>query len=366
MWVVGDEMLNSTVQQFMNWCNNQGKHHYLNRTYEVTPYTVAETNNFLAQIQLGLVRAINANNYLPGILLVILGNSIQGNTVLALKDEFYIKEILKTIKDALARRRDQLPKKAKNIFNTKIIITKALPKPEDQEYKIRRRRFNKTLDVAAKQFNIEAMHVCDILPTDKIMFEGPDLSETGKKKFWMMIGDKIKDLDLSDQEALTKRRKERLTGEIGQNPNNLIWLNSRRRLVNRNEFLGIEVEQRPDRQQNINQMQREGNHRREINLQNFQRQHRVLANGMEQLNRQNLIQEHMERRRRRYGQAGRFGAAEWYNVMSFIQNMNNNAEPNVGDGGNQYREVFQRQVGRMMQSGDGRHINLYRNHARRN
>lgn len=362
MWVVGDEMLNKTVAQFMSWRNGQGKHHYLNRTYEVTPYTVLETNNFLAQIQLGLVRAINANNFLPGVILVIIGNSIPGNTILSLKDDFYIREILKIVKESIARRTDQLPKKARNIFDTKVLITKALPKPDDQEYKIRRRKFNKQLDIAAKQHNIEAIHVCDIIPSDAEMFEGPDLSDKGKKKFWTMIGDKIKTLDMSDQEALSKRRKERLSGEIAQNPNSFIWLNSRRRHVNRNEYLGIEVQQRDNNTNRFN------NHRRNNELQQLQRQHRVIGDHMQQMNRQELIQQHINRRNRRFGQAGRNGASEWFNVMSFIQNMNNSRDNDIGDTrANRYQEVFQRRVGRMMQSGDGSHIDLYRNHnARRN
>lgn len=364
MWVVGDELLTTSVHQFMTWRNGIGKHHYLNKTYEVTPYSVGETNNFLLQIQLGLARAINANNFLPGILLVVLGNSIPGDKVLALKDDFFIKEILKTVKESIARRCDQLPKKARNIFDTKILITKALPKPEEQDFKIRRRKFNKILDVAAKQFNIEAIHVCDIKPSDTDMFEGPGLSDAGKRKFWIMIADKIKSLDQSDQEAVTKRRKERMSGEIGQNPNNWLWLNSQRRYVDRNNYLGIEVNQR--RHFNNRNNRREGEQNRNQELMRLQRQHRNLADGLQQLNRQNLIQEHVDRRNRRFSQAGRNGAAEWFNVRRFIENMDRSAEGNIGDNEHIHHGVFQRRVGRMLQSGDGSHIDFYRAHNRRN
>lgn len=137
------------------------------------------------------------------------------------------------------RHHDQLPKKARNIFETKIIVTKALPKPEDQDYKIRRRRFNKQLDIAAKQYKIEAIHVSDILPSDADMFEGPDLSEAGKRKFWKVIGDKVKELNTSDAEALIKRRNERILGDmpVQSSANNWMWLNTRRRHVNRNNYI---------------------------------------------------------------------------------------------------------------------------------
>lgn len=145
-----------------------------------------------------------------------------------------------------------------------------------------------------------------------------------------------------------------MSGEIDATPSSMIWLNSRRRYVNRDEFLGIGVNH--DQTTNNTSDANHGNQRvHESQIQQHQRRHRTIANHFQQLNRQNLIQEHIDRRNRRFGHRGRNKAAEWYNVMRFIQNMDTRAEEDVG-------QTFRRRVGRMMQSGDGYHINLYRNH----
>lgn len=243
MWVVGDNLLNVTVPQFMNWRNYKGKHYYLNRCYEVTPYTVMESNNFLVQIQKGLVRAINANNFLPEIILVLMSNIIPGNKILALKQEFYIKQIMQIIRESIIRREDQLPTKAKSIFKTKILFTKALPKPEDQDFKIQRRKYNKQLNIIGKQYNIETIHINDILPSDKSMFLGPDLSEVGKRKMWSIISDKIKNLDQSDAEALDRRRTERRTGQIDTPRDTWARSSNRQRRFEPMNYLGIAIEQ---------------------------------------------------------------------------------------------------------------------------
>lgn len=119
MWVIGDDLLNSSFRHFMTWRNNSGKTHYINKTYEVTPYPVSDSNNFLIQIQNGLARAINGNTYLPDTLLILLSNIIPSDEVLNLKHEFYLKKIMQIIKETLAVRYNQLPKKAKAIFDTK-------------------------------------------------------------------------------------------------------------------------------------------------------------------------------------------------------------------------------------------------------
>lgn len=252
------------------------------------------------------------------------------------------------------RRYDQLPKRARSVFGTKILITKALPKPDDQEFKIRRRKYNKQMDITGKKYNIEAIHICDILPSDTEFFEGPDLSDSGKRKLWMMISEKIKELDVSDSEVVTKRRRERITGELDANPNNLIHLNSRRRFVNRNEFLGIQV----DRQNTGQRGQPRNTNSTNWNGQmaDMQREHRMRMNGMEQLRRQNLIQEHINRRVRRYGPNG---ADNWGALMSFINNMERTSSENERDFQNRVNQVFNRRAGRIFQAGDGCHIDLF-------
>lgn len=350
MWVVGDDLLSSSTAQLMNWRNNAGRNHYINKNYEVTPYTVTDTNNFILQIQLGLARAINANNFLPEIILVVLSNIIPSDQVLFAKYEFYLNTIMRMIRENVTKRHDQLPKKARAIFGTKIVITKALPKPEDQEFKIRRRKYNKQMDYAARQFNIEAIHVSDIIPSNQEMFEGPDLSEIGKKKFWTMISEKIKLLDTSDVEAVMNRRRERITGEMDANPNSFIYLNLRRRYPNTDQYLGVRI----NGAQNNVENQARNNHNRRI-AEN-QRDHRIRMDRMEQLRRQGLINEYIDRRNRRYGPNG---AANWGALMSFIQNMERRSNENIVDYQDRVNEVFNRRAGRLFQSGDGAHIDSY-------
>lgn len=350
MWVVGDDFLNASVPQFMKWRNNQGKHAYINKCYEVTPFTVMETNNFLLQIKLGVHRAINANTYLPQILLVLLGDVIPSCEALFLKYEFYIQKVLQIVKEAVMRRRDQLPKKAKSLFDTKIIITKALPKPNDQEYKIRRRKYNRQLDVAAKLYNIESIHISDILPADNTMYEGPDLSDVGKKKLWMVLSDKIKNLDQSDVEALNKRRRERMTGDIDSNPNNWLYLNTRRRNVNRdsNQYLGIEVDF-TNSQQPVNDIVRN-------------RYQNSFMNHAHQMDRQQEIQRQIDNFRNSRGrQTARNEVQNWRQMMRFINRMDQNMNPDNRDNSQDARRL-----GRLFQAGDGGHIEMYRRRYQRN
>lgn len=349
MWIIGDSLLNITVPNLMNWRNGSGKFNYINKTYEMTPYTVSDTNNFLVQIQKGPARAINANNYLPELILVVMSDVIPGEKILSLKSEFYIQKIMQIIRESIVRRQDQLPKKAKPLFETKILMTKALPRPQDQDFKIRRRKYNKQMDVAGKQYNIETIHVNDILPSDQRMFEGPDLSDMGKRKMWMMISEKIKNSDTSDVEAMNKIRKERRTGEIDKGNNNTwLWLNTRQR----RNYLGIEV----------NRPNRETFQRQHETVQRHQHEHRSLMNNFNQLQRQALIQDHIDRRNRRYGPNG---AGEWHSVMNFV----NNLERQPGEQGFQFQnrinEVYDRRVNRMFQSGDGAHMTMYNYHRRR-
>lgn len=350
MWVVGDNLLNETVPIFMNWRNNTGKQNYINKSYEVTPYTVSETNNFLIQIQKGLARAINANNYLPDVLLIVMSNIIPGDRILALQDEFYLKKVMATIRETITRRTDQLPKKARAIFETKIVMTKALPRPEDQDFKVRR-RYNKQMDILGKQFDIEMIHINDILPSDQSMFVGPDLSDLAKRKFWIVVSEKIKTLDISDKEAVNKRRSERRTGETDSNGNTWLWLNTRERR-NHRDYLGIEINtqgfQRPQQQN--------------FDLNRHQRQHRRMMDRMRQLNRQAIIQQHIERRSR----LGRNGLAEWNNVMNFINNMERMPGERMDEFQTRTSQVFNKRANNMLQSGDGIHMSLFNSNRRRN
>lgn len=346
MWVIGDYLLNSTIQQFMQWRNNAGKNHYINKVYEVTPYAVMETNNFLIQIQKGLARAINANTTLPEIILVVLSDVIPGDKILFNKHEFYLQRIMQIIKEAVLIRIEQLPKKAKSIFGTKIVITKALPKPEDQEFKLRRRRYNKYIDTVAKQHNVETIHINDILPTNPQMFEGPDLSDLGKRKMWTVISEKIRLLDLSDSEALNKIRSDRVNGTINVNRNT--WDQHNQGNPRRLNYLGIQIE---NRQENRNRA-----------LQRAQNDHRRRMDHFDQLNRQEMIRQHISRNNRRFGANG---AANWHRMMRFIQNMERRNGEMMGDFQDRVNDAYSRRVNRMFQSGDGQHVDLYNNHQRR-
>lgn len=170
------------------------------------------------------------------------------------------------------------------------------------------------MDIVAKQYNIEAIHINNIMPGEQQLFEGPDLSEIGKRRLWMVISEKMKLTDESDAEALSKRRTNRITGQINAEGNiNPGYNNQRRR--NRDNYLGIRVR---GAQEGVN-MAPDGE------LQSRQRRHRMLMNGPDQLERQDMIQQYIERRNRNLG---RNGAAEWNRIMRFINNMRiNQGEP---------------------------------------
>lgn len=213
LWVIGDDLLVSSFHQLLRMRNRYNLDLYINTNYEISAFTVV-SRNFVKQIMSGLVKALNSNTYLPTMLLILLSDIIPATEGLALKGDFYLHKIFNSIKEDIHKRTQQLPAKATGMLPVHILVTKALPRPYDNDnmYKSRRRRYNRQMDNIARQYDIEAIHAYGISPNDLECFDGLDLSKIGKIRLWQALSEQVLNMDASFSEAFITRRTERISG----------------------------------------------------------------------------------------------------------------------------------------------------------
>lgn len=94
-------------------------------------------------------------------------------------------------------RKTILPKKARRFKPPSIVIIKTVAKSaenlEIDDFKIKRRTFNRALQKEASNFQWRSINIDAIIPSDHSNFtkNGEDLSEDGFKRFWTFISEDL-------------------------------------------------------------------------------------------------------------------------------------------------------------------------------
>lgn len=166
--------------------------------------------SFTTQIRGGLASLLSTKWKLPNYLYMVFSND-QVEDCDILDDLIYkvLEDLFKFINRALIDRKLELPRKARRSNPPRVIVVKTVAKAKNlldrNNFKIRRRSFNRALQKISQNFNWRSINIDSIVPTIPQNFDenGDELSDVGMKLFWQFISE-----DLRALEAIDDNRKQ--------------------------------------------------------------------------------------------------------------------------------------------------------------
>ena len=131
---------------------------------------------------------------MPALIVLFLDDAI---VKLGMHAERVIPWIFNQINRYLGTSMGHLSSKAEPHVKPKILVVKPLPWPDSNRYyepfKELRRDVNHEVEKAVKQYdNMQAMNVNSVLPSDRYMFNGTELSGRGYTEVWCYLDDYVK------------------------------------------------------------------------------------------------------------------------------------------------------------------------------
>lgn len=187
---------------------------YILNNFEIFISTFHYSWCFTTQIRGGLTHLLSTKWKLPNYLYVVFSNDqIQDSEILG--DEIYkvIQDLFTFIDRAITDRKVVLPKKARRYKSTEVVIVKTVAKETEKllsnNFKNKRRSFNRALQKTAQNMKWRSINIDSILPTVKENFDdsGEDLSKEGMTLFWKFISEDIKSASSSDRQDVGHRAK---------------------------------------------------------------------------------------------------------------------------------------------------------------
>lgn len=210
IWVIGDTHILARTRQGLENIKQRGgfttqhiqnnKLPYLLENYEVILSPCHYSWAFTAQIKGGLAHLLSTKWRLPNHLYIIFSNDqVDDSDVLG--DMIYkvLEELFTFVDRAILERKMALPRKAKRGIQTKFTVIKTVAKSQEllnrDNFKNRRRNFNRALQKISSNFNWRSVNIDAIIPTKKAFFDeqGNDLLEEGAEAFWEFISQDLMD-----------------------------------------------------------------------------------------------------------------------------------------------------------------------------
>lgn len=184
---------------------------YILSNYEVFINSFHYSWCITTQIRGGLNNLLSSKWKLPNHLYIIFSNDqVDDSEILGGEIYKVLNDLFTYISRVLLERRVQLPKKARRFKPPSITVVKTVPKLaenlEMDDFKIKRRTFNRALQKEAANFYWRSINIDAILPSQKENFtsNGEDLSSEGFIKFWTFISEDLHTLD--DSERIRSRK----------------------------------------------------------------------------------------------------------------------------------------------------------------
>lgn len=222
IWIIGDTHLLAQARKSLenlkdtNAFNNKGekaKIPYIIDNFEITVSAFHFSWCITTQIRGGLNHLLLTKWRLPNYIYILFSND-QVDESEVLGGELYkvLDSLFSYISRALLERKIALPKKARRFKPPSIIIVKTVAKSSENleidDFKIKRRTFNRALQKEALNRQWRSINIDSILPSDHRNFSnnGEDLSDEGFIKFWNFLSEDLREQE-KPREATSKERQ---------------------------------------------------------------------------------------------------------------------------------------------------------------
>lgn len=219
VWIIGDAHLLALLRRGLEtlkdgdaFSNQQKKKLlFMPENFEVIIGSFHYSWSFTTQIRGGLNTILGTRWRLPNYLYIFFSND-QVDDADILGDQVYplLDKLFSYINRRLTERKVVLPKKARRYKPPIVTVVKTLPKAIDRlnenNFKIRRRTFNRALQKSALNFKWRAINIDTILPTTHSIFDdkGEDLSDLGLQCLWEFISEDLATMEYP-QTSSTKK-----------------------------------------------------------------------------------------------------------------------------------------------------------------
>lgn len=183
--------------------------------YEVITGAFHHSWCFTTQIKGGLNDLLSSNWRLPNYVYILFSND-QLDDCDILGDQIFnvLENCFTAVNRALIQRRFNLPKKAKRYKPTTVVVVKTVAKNESQmkenNFKLRRRSFNRALQKTSAELKWKAVNVDAIIPNQEDNFDekGNNLSDRGFELYWNFLSEDLQCMDEGRADSINSAYKQ--------------------------------------------------------------------------------------------------------------------------------------------------------------
>lgn len=219
---MGDDVLEKTANTLCKLLNqhifNASKPElFIYKEYHVEAFHDSELKptyrNIMRKVRNNLTQAMNKfPMVLPNYLIIMISNSYAHDPAfMDFEFKTILKRVLNDVSRLLACKREQIPRKAQNLFTTtEVFVTRPLPKPAtvlkgDKMFKSARRNINTILDKLSRTFDFKPLNIDEINCSQRALFEKTgELSDFGQERLWHSISEFIKTRDSCKMRTMCK------------------------------------------------------------------------------------------------------------------------------------------------------------------
>lgn len=221
IWIVGDAHLLAQackgleiLKDVDTFNNNQRKTMpFILQNFEVFVGSFHYSWCFTTQIRGGLNGLLASKWRLPNYIYIMFSND-QVNDADILGDHIYaiINQLLTYVNRRLMERKSKLPKKARRYKKPTVTVIKTVPKFQEKlnenNFKIRRRTFNRVLQKEAMKLGFRSVNIDAILPSIRENFDekGEELSDKGIELTWQFLSQDIKSMEYPPVNSSTNNK----------------------------------------------------------------------------------------------------------------------------------------------------------------
>lgn len=219
IWLFGDIFLTEAVAVLREIQNRNRDGLYLYSAYDPQPYypKMQDQTTFVSQIHCQLFTALEEHNKLPAVILIVLGNKRIDDKVFNPENTRRVWRALFTeIQRAIRVRKEDLPRKAQNDQEPRVLLSNVFPRYKDHQektdqtdesFKTKRRRLNGMLPQIAHEFDFGVLPVSGILLDNSELYTVAtgQLNGRGLKQFWVNLSKEFKLEDIRWEEKHKNR-----------------------------------------------------------------------------------------------------------------------------------------------------------------
>lgn len=231
IWIIGETNFTHNAVKHLRPLINSGRKTeappYFTSRYDIYWSIDYEAKNLWSQIQNSLVKLMNDRWKLPNYILLLFSNKCVNDT---LHYAQYLHIPMNALGDFINRvifeRNAELPTRALRATDPQIVLIRTVSKSEKfqemNNFKNKRRTFNKAVQRLAERSNFRAINIDEIMPKRDLFEENGGLAQTGFATFWSCINidirqNDVKRLNAFEQQAGPIPVRHNLGKKHGQN-----------------------------------------------------------------------------------------------------------------------------------------------------